>query len=563
MIFNELFADYLLKKRALKEATLLEVKKQAEINATPLQNEILRKRLVSEEVLYRHLADFCLLEYRFMQISELDLALIRKFPLEKMIELKAIPTIETPTTITFLISNPFRIDEIEQLRYMNNKKLLFNLTPPTQMERLLEYITTKLQQTEVLNDYSSKESDITESDGSGDISIDAPVIKLCDSILKEAVSRGASDIHIEPYEEKVVLRYRLDGRLKKMDDIPVHFYPAILARYKIMADMNIAERRIPQDGKINLSINNVNYDFRVSTLPTLHGEKIVIRIYNVDFVSGNIETLGFTKEQEAIVYDMINRPHGIILLTGPTGSGKSTTLYTFLRHLNKEDTNIITVEDPVENEISGIAQVQVNPKANLTFATALRAILRQDPNIIMIGEIRDEETAQIATRAAITGHLVLSSIHTNDVASVVTRLINMGIPRYLVADSLLGAISQRLVRKVCPKCRRRKKTTPAEMKILRLQEPKRIFEARGCPYCNHSGYLGRIGVFEIMILNDEIRNFIMSEEYTSEGLNELLKKNMMTLLDHVRQRVLDGETTMEEYEKLNDIVEVKEEKTKK
>ncbi len=554
MLFNDLFYNYLIQNGVMSENILKDIKKQAEINATSLQNEILKKKLLGEERLYQELAKFLSLEYRFLQISELNLELIKKFSLEKIIELKAIPIEESSSTITVLFINPFHMDDINQLKYLNDKEIIFNLTIPSQMDRLIEYITTKLQQDEVINDYSSKESDITEVNNANDINIDAPVIKLCDSILKEAVTRGASDIHIEPYESKVVVRYRLDGHLKVINELQIHFFQAILARYKIMADMNIAERRIPQDGKINLNINGVNYDFRVSTLPTLHGEKIVIRIYNVDFVTSDISALGFTKEQEEVVLDMINRPHGIILLTGPTGSGKSTTLYTFLRYLNKEDTNIITVEDPVENEISGIAQVQVNPKANLTFATALRSILRQDPNIIMIGEIRDEETAQIATRAAITGHLVLSSIHTNDVASVVTRLINMGIPRYLVADSLLGAISQRLVRKVCPKCGNHRLMTNSEKNILNVHEDHEIIEPVGCPYCNNSGYLGRIGVFEIMILNDEIRNFIMSENYTSEGLNELLKKNMMTLLEHVRKRVLDGETTLEEYEKLNDIV---------
>ena len=558
MIFNEQFGNYLVMNGLISNENYLDCKKQADLNATFLQNEILKKGYLNEENLYQNIAKFCLLDYRFLQISELDLTLVKKFSLEKLMEFKTVPIEETATSITFLISNPFYIDEIEQLKYQNDKNIRFNLTVPSQMERLIEYIINKLQQNDVLNDYSSKEKDITEVDESSNIAIDAPVIKLCDSILKEAVTRGASDIHIEPYENKIVIRYRFDGHLKTINELQPHLFPAILARYKIMADMNIAERRIPQDGKINLSINNKNYDFRVSTLPTLHGEKIVIRIYNAEFVSGNISSLGFTKEQQKVVYDMIERPHGVILLTGPTGSGKSTTLYTFLRYLNKEDTNIITVEDPVENEIPGISQVQVNPKANLTFASALRSILRQDPNIIMIGEIRDEETAQIATRAAITGHLVLSSIHTNDVASVVTRLINMGIPRYLVADSLLGAISQRLVRKICPKCGKEHKTTKTEMQILNLKEPKTIMEATGCPYCNHSGYLGRIGVFEIMILNDEIRNFIMSEEYTSEGLNALLKKNMMTLLEHVRKRVLDKETTIEEYEKLNDIIEVKE-----
>lgn len=553
MVFNDLFANYLLNNNILTDKTLKSVCEHANNNNVALYTEIVKSNILDEETIYQHLAKFCLLEYRFMQISELELNLVKDFSLEKIIELKAIPIEINEKMITLLISNPFHIDDIEQLKYMKDKELKYVLTTSSQMERLLEYISTKIQQNDVIDNYGTKVSDITET-SKGDISIDAPVIKLCDSILKEAVTRNASDIHIEPYEKKLVVRYRLDGALKVISELQIHFYQAILARYKIMANMNIAERRVPQDGKINLNFNDKNYDFRVSTLPTIHGEKIVIRIYNSDFTTSDISSLGFTPTQENIVYDMINRPHGIILLTGPTGSGKSTTLYTFLRYLNKEDTNIITVEDPVENEISGIAQVQVNAKANLTFASALRSILRQDPNIIMIGEIRDEETAQIATRAAITGHLVLSSIHTNDVASVVTRLINMGIPKYLVADSLLGAISQRLVRKVCPKCGNKRFLKIEEKRLLNVDKDCQIIEPKGCPYCNGTGYLGRIGVFEMMVLTDEIRNYIMSDNYTSEGLSEVLKKNNMTILDHVKQRVLNFETTIEEYEKLNSIV---------
>ncbi len=555
MIFNDLFSSYLITNHVITEKELKTCRNDCELNNKPLHLEILKKNLLDEEKLYQNLASFFKLDYRFMQISEIDLKLIKNFSLDKIIELKAIPIEVKADSIKLLISNPFYIDEIEQIKFNNDKTLTYVLTIPSQMDKLLEYISTKIEQNDVINDYASKESDITESTSS-DVSIDAPVIKLCDSLLKEALTRGASDIHIEPYEKKLIVRYRLDGALKVIAELQIHFYQAILARYKIMANMNIAERRVPQDGKINLFFNGKNYDFRVSTLPTIHGEKIVIRIYNSDFTTSNISSLGFTPKQEKIVYNMIDRPHGIILLTGPTGSGKSTTLYTFLRYLNKEDTNIITVEDPVENEISGIAQVQVNAKADLTFANALRSILRQDPNIIMIGEIRDEETAQIATRAAITGHLVLSSIHTNDVASVVTRLINMGIPKYLVADSLLGAISQRLVRKVCPKCGQKRLASLSEKRILNIRKDHEIVAPSGCPYCNNTGYLGRIGVFEMMIMNDEIRNFIMSDDYTSEGLNDILKKKNMTILDHAKQRVLDFETTIEEYEKLNDVVSV-------
>jgi type IV pilus assembly protein PilB len=420
------------------------------------------------------------------------------------------------------------------------------------MKRIIDYANNKIQQDEVMNEYIKNDSVKEEIDP--DAPIDAPVIKLCDSILKDAINRGASDIHIEPFAKTVFIRFRIDGKLQKIDELSTQLYPAMLARYKIMSELNIAERRIPQDGKISLDVEGASYDFRVSTVPTIHGEKIVIRIYSKSFSSNDISSLGFSDKQKDLIMSMITRPHGIILLTGPTGSGKSTTLYTFLRYLAKEDTNIMTVEDPVENEIVGINQVQVNPKANLTFAAALRSFLRQDPNVIMIGEIRDEETAQIATRAAITGHLVLSSIHTNDAAGVITRLINMGIPKYLVADSLLGAISQRLVRKLCPKCKKLKQTTASEMAILKITEPAEIYEPVGCLYCNNTGYLGRIGVFEIMVLTDEIKDIIMSDNFTSERVGEIVERDMTTVLSHTRDRVLLGQTSLEEYDQLVDIV---------
>lgn len=559
MIFNELFGKYLVSKRVLKPNIVKEYYTRSELNASPLFTELSKDSILSEEDIYRHLGKFLGVEFRVCQLTELDLDLINTLPREKLIELQMLPFTKEDDTLVFLASNPFRFEEANSFRFNGINNIKFILVTNSSMTRMLEYVDNKVQQNSVLSDFSSKDVDITDVD-SNEVNVDAPVIKLCDSLLKEAISRGASDIHIEPFEEKIVIRFRIDGKLNKMDEIPLHMYPAILARYKIMAELNIAERRVPQDGKINLTINNLDYDFRVSTIPTINGEKIVIRIYNISFSNNDMSAIGFSDKQQDLIKEMITRPHGILLLTGPTGSGKSTTLYTFLRFLNKEDTNIITVEDPVENVIEGINQVQVNPKANLTFATALRSILRQDPNIIMVGEIRDEETAQIATRAAITGHLVLSTIHTNDAAGVVTRLINMGIPRYLVADSLLGAISQRLVRKLCPKCRKRKKTSLAEMEMLGLSEPQTIYEAKGCPYCNHTGYFGRIGVFEIMVMDEELRNIVMSIDFTSEKLNNALSLKMQSILENTKERVLAGETTVEEYEQLSEVVSVQEKK---
>lgn len=552
MIFNKLFSQYLIDNSVLDADTANDYCQIADELNTPIYTRLLEDEILDEEKMYQILADYLGYEYRFYQLSEIDLEFVKKYPRDLLIEYQGVPFELVEDELTVLGSNPFRIEEFRELLTYGGKKLKFVICTPTQTKRILDFANNKIQQNAVMSEYIK--NDPLKDDADSDSQIDAPVIKLCDSILIDAITRGASDIHIEPFAKSIFIRFRVDGKLQKIDELSPQIYPAILARYKIMAELNIAERRVPQDGKISLEIEKNNYDFRVSTIPTIHGEKIVIRIYSRSFTSSDISSLGFSDKQKDLILGMITRPHGIILLTGPTGSGKSTTLYTFLRYLAKEDTNIMTVEDPVENEIVGINQVQVNPKANLTFAAALRSFLRQDPNIIMIGEIRDEETAQIATRAAITGHLVLSSIHTNDAAGVVTRLVNMGIPKYLVADSLLGAISQRLVRKLCPKCKTLKTTTPTEMALLNLTEPAEIYEPIGCKYCNNTGYLGRVGVFEIMVLNDEIKEIIMSDSFTSEKIATIVERDMTTVLTHTRERVLRGETSIEEYDQLVDIV---------
>ncbi len=552
MIFNRLFSKYLIDEAVLESEIIREYCDRADSIDTPLHIELVKNNLIDEEKMYQALADFLGYEYRFCQLAEVNLEFIKQYPRDLLIEYQGVPFEIRGDLLTILCSNPFRIEEFRELLVQGGKRIRFLICPPTQMKRIIDYANNKIQQDEVMNEYIKNDSVKEEIDP--DAPIDAPVIKLCDSILKDAINRGASDIHIEPFAKTVFIRFRIDGKLQKIDELSTQLYPAMLARYKIMSELNIAERRVPQDGKISLDIEGSTFDFRVSTVPTIHGEKIVIRIYSRSFSSSDISSLGFSEKQKDLIMSMITRPHGIILLTGPTGSGKSTTLYTFLRYLAKEDTNIMTVEDPVENEIVGINQVQVNPKANLTFAAALRSFLRQDPNVIMIGEIRDEETAQIATRAAITGHLVLSSIHTNDAAGVITRLINMGIPKYLVADSLLGAISQRLVRKLCPKCKKLKQTTASEMAILKITEPAEIYEPTGCLYCNNTGYLGRIGVFEIMVLSDEIKEIIMSNDFTSEKVGEIVERDMTTVLSHTRDRVLMGQTSLEEYDQLVDIV---------
>jgi len=433
------------------------------------------------------------------------------------------------------------------------------LVPPMQIERYIDSIAAVLSTSEALDDlneegdaklFSGKSSDDDEDALEGDV-LNNPSVRLVDSIIKEAIPYRASDIHIEPFEKTVKVRYRIDGDLQERADFSAGAYSAISARIKIMAGMDIAERRIPQDGRINLIVGGKEYDLRVSSLPTMFGEKFVIRILDRTSFRFTREDLGFTEDENVLLDKMLSRPHGIILLTGPTGCGKSTTLYAFLKEINKPEVNIVTVEDPVEYTMSGINQTQVNTKANMTFSVALRSILRQDPDVIMVGEMRDEETAEIAVRAAITGHLVFSTLHTNDAPGSITRLEDMGVEDYLLADALVGVIAQRLVKRMCPACKKRAKTNAKEMEILGLDEPINIFRPQGCQFCNGTGYKGRVAVHEIMYINENMRNAI-AQEQNLEKLREKAKENgMVTLWNSCRSLVVKGVTSIQELMSLN------------
>ena len=395
---------------------------------------------------------------------------------------------------------------------------------------------------------SIQSDDAIDNAGRKDISTDvanAPAVRFIDSLLEESVKLRASDIHIEPSEKNVLVRYRIDGDLHEQSTFDISFFPAISTRIKILADIDIAERRIPQDGHITKEIGGEKYDFRVSTLPTINGEKFVIRILDKKILSLSLAELHFSDEVNVTISKILHHPHGIILLTGPTGSGKTTTLYSFLRELNKPNVNIVTIEDPVEYSMPSINQIQINNKADLTFASALRSILRQDPDIIMVGEIRDEETAQIAIRAAITGHLVLSTLHTNEAPGAVTRLIDMGVPSYLVSDALVAVISQRLLKRLCPHCRKPVMTTLEQRRGLNLKEDTIIYEPNGCPYCNGTGYKGRMAVHEIMYLNDELREIISQPDVTVEEIRDaaVAKAGMSPLFESAKKYVLKGETS--------------------
>lgn len=376
----------------------------------------------------------------------------------------------------------------------------------------------------------------------------APVVKMIDYMFRNSIEMRASDIHIEPFEKEIRIRYRIDGELQTVNTLGIESLAPLVARIKILAGLNIAEKRVPQDGRIITRVGNNDVDLRVSILPVVSGEKIVIRILNRSSYKLGKEHLGMNENNLNKLKNIISNPHGIVLVTGPTGSGKSTTLYTVLNELNSDDVNIVTIEDPVEYTLDGINQVNVNSKSGMTFASGLRSILRQDPDIVMIGEIRDEETAQIAIKAAITGHLVLSTLHTNDSASSITRLIDMGIEPYLVSTSICGVIAQRLVRRICPNCKESYEATDYEKKILigNSEENLTLYKGQGCGHCNGIGYLGRIGVYEIMDITRKHRDLI-NETKNPNVLKDLsLENGMTTLGQECKELVLKGITTINE-----------------
>lgn len=374
----------------------------------------------------------------------------------------------------------------------------------------------------------------------------APVVKLVNSIISQAVKAGASDIHIEPYEKLLRVRFRIDGELQEHMAPSKSSHSAIVTRIKIMGKMDIAEKRIPQDGRVEMNVDGRDIDMRISVLPTVYGEKIVIRLLDRSSEILTKSELGFTPQNLSVFDNIIKSPFGIILVTGPTGSGKTTTLYTALRELNDIHKNIITVEDPVEYRLEGINQSQVNVKAGLTFANGLRAILRQDPDIIMIGEIRDTETAQIAVRAAITGHLVLSTVHTNDTTSTIARLIDMGVEPYLISSSVVGIIAQRLVKKICNNCKEAYCPSTEEIQLLDLSHKTKLYKGNGCNACNQTGYRGRTSIHEIMPITKDIKKLIDEHKNTEDLRKMAVDHGMTTLRQSCRELVIHGITTVEE-----------------
>ncbi|MBQ2944979.1 MAG: type II/IV secretion system protein [Clostridia bacterium] len=560
MNINQELLQFYIYKKIIKKKQSAKILEDCERLGVSVRDYMLAKEYTTDTRELAVLGEYYCLPYVEIDMLDIDKALFDLFTFEFMKRYKIIPvSMSAEGKLLIATGNPLDCSAMSAISTQIVGPVDYVLVPPGQIDRYIDSIAAVISTSAALDDlntegdnalFSSKKGENIEDIIENDV-VNNPSVRLVDSIIKEAIPYRASDIHIEPYEKVVKVRYRIDGDLQERAEFPINSYSAICARIKIMAELDIAERRVPQDGRINLIVGGKEYDFRVSSLPTVFGEKFVIRVLDKTSFRFTREDLGFTEQENVLLDKMLSRPHGIILLTGPTGCGKSTTLYSFLKEVNTPAVNIVTVEDPVEYLMTGITQTQVNNKANMTFSTALRSILRQDPDIIMIGEMRDEETAEIAVRAAITGHLVFSTLHTNDAPGAITRLEDMGVADYLVADALVGVIAQRLVKKLCPECRKKGKTNAKEMEILGITEPISIYRPQGCQFCNNTGYKGRTAVHEIMYMNENMRNAVVREK-NLEILRDLAKQNgMVTLWNSCRSLVLKGVTSIQELMTLN------------
>ena len=520
--------------------------KKNTLNNFDIENErvdeyLLNNNLITEEELllaYKSLFNMEIIDLNMININN---DIIKLLTYDFINKYKVIPIKLISDLLYIGITDPFDIFTLDKVKIiLKDYKIKFVLCSKTKLLKLNWQVNSTVsrkilvEESNVLNnnDEVIEINNITSS----------YIVKLVDSIIQEAICLQASDIHLEPFQEEVIIRYRIDGSLIKKTSVLKDVYKNIVSRIKILSNLDISKTLIPQDGRITYLYNNNEYDLRVSCIPVINGERIVLRILDTNEFNFTIDNIGFNKQDLEYIKKIINLPYGIILLTGPTGSGKSTTLYVFLKELLKKDLNIITVEDPVEYNIEGINQIGVNNKTNMTFEVGLRSILRQDPNVIMIGEIRDEETAEIAVRASITGHLVFSTLHTNKASSTITRLIDMKIKPYFLSDSLTCIINQRLVKKLCPHCK--KKLVVNNKQFIEAYFPV------GCPACNNTGYKGRIMVYEILKVTNDVKEITAKGATTLEIQKLIEEKGFRSITDNTKELVIEGITSIEEFNKI-------------
>ena len=499
---------------------------------------------IGEDEVLGTVADQFGLKYCHVNADAINPEVVKKIPADIAKKYGVVPVVADEDSITVALSDPMGYDAIDSLRYvLHGLDVQAVIAPRAEVRAAMAKIYAEDENADV---QTRGEDDGSAGDDAGD---DSAVIKLANLIITTAIKMKASDIHIEPMEKEFRVRYRIDGALRKMDSPPKRLQGAIISRIKIMSKMKISEKRIPQDGRIQITVGGKDLDLRVSSVPTNHGESIVMRILDKTNLSLGLPQLGFLTDDQATFERLIKLPDGVVLVTGPTGSGKTTTLYACLGQINTPDKKLITVEDPVEYQMSGINQVQVNKDVGLDFSAALRSILRQAPNIVMIGEIRDAETADIAMEAALTGHLVFSTLHTNDAPSAVTRLLDIGVKPFLVASALRAAMAQRLVRAICEKCKESYTPTEREMKMLGSMSktvPERMYHGVGCDKCGRSGYKGRKGIFEIFKVDDTIQRLIFDHAPATLLRQRAREMGMRTLREDGMLKVASGMTSLQE-----------------
>ncbi len=470
-------------------------------------------------------------------------------------ETRVLPLTEDDSEVVLAMADPTDDYAIDALRMVTGRDVRPMVAIPSDLDAALErlYGSGKTQG-QVVGEIETRVDDLAfdaDVQQLKDLASEAPVIRLVSLIITNALEARASDIHVEPFEHRLGVRYRIDGVLHDIESPPKRLAAAVISRIKIMANLDIAERRLPQDGRIRLRVQGKEIDLRVSTVPTMHGESVVMRILDKGGVALDFHKLGFLEDTLQAFLDVLMQPHGILLVTGPTGSGKTTTLYTALDRLNQPDVKILTVEDPVEYQMVGINQIQVKPQIDLTFANALRSIVRQDPDVIMIGEIRDLETAQIAVQSALTGHLVLSTVHTNDAASTVNRLLDMGVDDYLLTSTVIGILAQRLVRKLCPHCKEPYTALPEVVEQLGLARlagggTVTLHHAKGCAQCGNTGYMGRLCILEMLPMSDPLRALVMKHATSGELKAQAQRDGMVSMYEDGMRKALAGDTTFEE-----------------
>jgi len=549
--------DILVDEGFINTQQLHVCQKESEGTGKSIQECLIDKKYVSDEDIAKALAASFSLEY-VPKITDqmVDVNMLSKVPLRFLRENMVIPVVINGQTVV-LTHNPMHFQPVDDLNILLGgglrtsvstiKKIIDAINRYYPLEGAKQMIE-ELEEEEELEGALEFE-EIEERDILG-MAAEAPIIKLVNHILFQAAKRGASDIHIEPFEKEMLVRYRIDGVMYQVMNPPKRVQSALTSRIKIMAGLNIAEKRIPQDGRIEIKVANRPIDIRVSVLPVAFGERIVMRLLDKSRSFSKVQDLGLSDRDFNLIWNSIHRPNGIVYVTGPTGSGKTTTLYSLLAELNKPEVNIITVEDPVEYQMSGIGQVQVREKIGMTFAAALRSILRQDPDIVMIGETRDQETAQIAIQAALTGHLVFSTLHTNSAPASITRLIDMGVEPFLIASSIASVCAQRLVRRLCNNCKQVYKPDPELVRSLGLSvsetEGITFYKTVGCEECNETGYKGRLAVFEIMEMTDRVARLTMERSDTALITDQARKDGMTTLLEDGVRKIREGLTTIDE-----------------